>query len=96
MSNIINSHISNSNNTETAFSRKKEEQYIKAVQSLPVYSVSSAIKEQDEFRKQVTFEQEKTLNKKKKNFPKMIFVAAVAAAGALILLLKNKNPVNKA
>ena len=88
MSNIINSQKVDIYNKIPSISMGKfqKNSFVQAAQYLPGYSIGAAIKEKDEFRKQITEYQNQTFLKPQKKSPKgKIILTAAVAAGMYLL-----------
>jgi hypothetical protein len=83
MSNILNAHISQINNQIPARKLAQEtgKRQIQAPQYLYQYSIDDALKEKEEFRKNVTLSQNKSLKKTNKSlYTKTgLFLAVITA-----------------
>ncbi|MBQ9245637.1 hypothetical protein IJ182_05150 [bacterium] len=89
MSNYINSQNINTTNNITAFG-KDFSRFIQAPQYTPEFNLSKALKERDEFRKQVTEAQNYQIEKAK-NKPSKAKVAIILATIAGCLLFAKKK-----
>ena len=95
MYNMINSQnmtFSNTINANPIAMGKKKIDYIEAPQSLPKFSIGSVLKERDDFRKQITYNQQYQENKIQRKIEKKpaLTIAAMAAFILLVLNIKKK------
>lgn len=87
MSNIINSQNIQINNTVSSGRKNTATNYTEAPQSLPKYSISDVLREQDEFRHSVLQSQ----NLSKSDGHLNILAPIIAITGLIVLALTHKK-----
>ncbi len=92
MSNLLITQNANTDNQIAASkigSNTQKGRYIEAPQYLPKYSIDKVLREKDEFRRNITQQQNEKLYKKKNNF--LLKLGVILAAVGGFFLLKGKK-----